>query len=96
MMAFVRNHASGILAYDFFITRKASLRVLYVFMILEVGARGIADLNSRLIPQRVAPFSRFVKSSREQNLRSTSRNKCKPPTVLGGLHHEYRLEKVAA
>jgi len=44
-MAFVRNHAEGILACDFFITVTASFRVLYVFLIMEVGTRRIAHVN---------------------------------------------------
>jgi putative transposase len=42
---FVRNHAQGLLACDFFITVTASFRVLYVFVIMEVGTRRITHLN---------------------------------------------------
>jgi transposase InsO family protein len=44
-MTFVRNHADGILACDFFVTVTASFRVLYVFVIMEVGTRRIAHVN---------------------------------------------------
>ena len=44
-MTFVRNHAKGILACDFFVTVTASFRVLYVFVIMEVGTRRIAHVN---------------------------------------------------
>ena len=44
-MAFVRNHAKGILACDFFVTVTAGFRVLYVFVIMEVGTRRIAHVN---------------------------------------------------
>jgi hypothetical protein len=44
-MAFVRNHAQGILACDFFVTVTANFRVLYVFVIMEVGTRRIAHFN---------------------------------------------------
>jgi len=44
-MTFVRNHAKGILACDFFVTVTANFRVLYVFVILEVGTRRIAHAN---------------------------------------------------
>jgi hypothetical protein len=44
-MTFLRNHAEGILACDFFITVTASFRVLYVFLIMEVGTRRIAHVN---------------------------------------------------
>src|SRR5438552_16714001 len=36
-MTFVRNHAQAVLACDFFVTVTASFRVLYVFVIMEVG-----------------------------------------------------------
>ena len=44
-MTFVRNHAQGILACDFFVTVTASFRVLYVFVVMEVGTRRIAHFN---------------------------------------------------
>jgi putative transposase len=44
-MTFVRNHAQGILACDFFVGVTASFRVLYVFVIMEVGTRRIAHFN---------------------------------------------------
>jgi hypothetical protein len=42
---FVRNHASAILACDFFVTITASFRVIYVFVVLEVGTRRIRHWN---------------------------------------------------
>jgi hypothetical protein len=44
-MTFVRNHAQGILACDFFVTATARFRVLYVFVVMEVGSRRIAHFN---------------------------------------------------
>jgi len=44
-MTFVRNHAKGILACDFFVTVTASFRILYVFVVMEVGTRRIAHVN---------------------------------------------------
>ncbi len=44
-MTFVRNHAQGLLACDFFVTVTASFRLLYVFVIMEVGTRRIAHFN---------------------------------------------------
>src|SRR6516225_582801 len=44
-MTFVRNHAQGILACDFFVSVTASFRVLYVFVVMEVGRRRIAHFN---------------------------------------------------
>ena len=45
LRAFVGNHAQGILACDFFVTVTASFRVLYVFVIMEVGTRRMAHFN---------------------------------------------------
>ena len=42
---FVRNHANAVLACDFFVTVTATFRVLYVFMVLEVGTRRILHWN---------------------------------------------------
>jgi putative transposase len=44
-VTFVRNHAQAILACDFFITVTASFRVLYAFVIMEVGTRRITHFN---------------------------------------------------
>src|SRR5712692_1101032 len=42
---FVQNHAHAVLACDFFVTVTASFRVLYVFVVLEVGTRRIVHWN---------------------------------------------------
>ena len=42
---FIRNHASAVLACDFATTITVNFRVLYVFLILEVGTRRIAHWN---------------------------------------------------
>jgi putative transposase len=42
---FVRNHASAVLACDFFVAITASFRVFYVFVVLEVGTRRILHWN---------------------------------------------------
>jgi hypothetical protein len=42
---FVRNHAHAILACDFFITVTARFRVVYVFVVLEIGTRRIVHSN---------------------------------------------------
>ena len=41
----MRNHASATLACDFFVVVTATFRVLYVFVVLEVGARRIRHWN---------------------------------------------------
>ena len=40
-MTFVRDHAQAIVAGDFFVVVTATFRVLYVFVVLEVGTRRI-------------------------------------------------------
>jgi putative transposase len=42
---FVRNHAEAILACDFFITVTAGFRILYVFVVLDIGTRRIVHWN---------------------------------------------------
>ena len=44
-MTFVRNHAEAVLACDFFVVVTARFRVLYVFVIMEVGCRRIRHFN---------------------------------------------------
>ena len=43
--AFVRNHARSVLACDFFVTVTAGFRMLYVFVVLDVGTRRILHWN---------------------------------------------------
>ncbi len=42
---FVRNHAHAVLACDFFTTITVGFRVLYVFVVLDVGTRRIVHWN---------------------------------------------------
>jgi hypothetical protein len=42
---FVRNHARAVLASDFFVVVTATFRVIYVFVVLEVGTRRIVHWN---------------------------------------------------
>jgi transposase InsO family protein len=42
---FVRNHAKGIVACDFMVSVTASMRVMYVFVAMEVGSRRILHTN---------------------------------------------------
>ena len=41
----MRNHAQAVLACDFFVAVTATFRVLYVFVVLEVGTRRILHWN---------------------------------------------------
>jgi transposase InsO family protein len=42
---FVRNHARAVLASDFFVAVTVTFRVIYVFVVLEVGTRRIVHWN---------------------------------------------------
>ena len=42
---FIRNHASEIVACDFFVSVTVSFRILYVFVALEIGSRRLLHLN---------------------------------------------------
>src|SRR5262245_58430396 len=42
---FLQNHASSVLACDFFVTVTAGFRILYIFVVLEVGTRRILHWN---------------------------------------------------
>jgi hypothetical protein len=42
---FVRNHARAVLASDFFVVVTATFRLIYVFVVLEVGTRRILHWN---------------------------------------------------
>jgi len=50
---FVRNHARSVLATDFFVVVTASFRMLYVFVVLEVGSRRILHWNVTEHPRAV-------------------------------------------
>ena len=41
----MRNHARCVLASDFFVVVTATFRILYVFVVLEVGTRRILHWN---------------------------------------------------
>jgi transposase InsO family protein len=43
--SFVRNHVRAVLACDFFVTVTATFRLLYIFVVLEVGTRRILHWN---------------------------------------------------
>lgn len=42
---FVRNHATAIVACDFFVSVTATFRVMYVFVAMEIGSRCILHIN---------------------------------------------------
>src|SRR5215831_2047303 len=44
-LTFVRNHAKLIMACDFFVVITANFRILYIFVVLELGTRRILHHN---------------------------------------------------
>jgi len=58
-MTFVRNHAQAILACDFFVVVTARFRILYVFVIMEVGTRRIAHFNVTAHPTAAWTLQQF-------------------------------------
>jgi putative transposase len=58
-MTFVRNHAQAILACDFFVVVTARFRILYVFVIMEVGTRKIAHFNATAHPTALWTLQQF-------------------------------------
>jgi hypothetical protein len=42
---FLENHATAILACDFFVAVTATFRILYVFVVIEHGTRRLAHVN---------------------------------------------------
>jgi putative transposase len=49
-LTFVQNHAKGIVACDFFVVVTATFRILYVFVIMELGSRRILNQNVTVHP----------------------------------------------
>ena len=49
-MTFVRNHANAMIACDFFIVVTATFRLVYVFVVMEVGSRRILHFNTTYHP----------------------------------------------
>jgi len=56
---FVRNHAKAILAADFLVAITAGFRVLYVFVVMEVGRRRILHCNVTAHPTAAWALQQF-------------------------------------
>jgi hypothetical protein len=61
-MTFVRNHAKGMLACDFFVSVTVRFQILYVFVVMEVGSRASCISVSLPILGQPGPYSSFAKS----------------------------------
>jgi len=62
--AFVRNHAQAVLACEFCVAMMATFRVVYIFVILEIGTRRIAPWNVTAHPSAGWRSQRFRWRSR--------------------------------
>lgn len=58
-MTFVRNHARAILACDFLVTVTANFRLLYVFVIMDIGTRRIVNCNVTAHPTATWTLQQF-------------------------------------
>lgn len=56
---FVRNHAREVLACDFFVTVTAAFRIVYVFVILDIGTRRIVHWNTTTHPTAESTVQQF-------------------------------------
>ena len=70
---FVRNHARDVLACDFFVTVTARFRLVYVFVVLDVGTRELLHWNVTEHPTAewtVQQFRTCVTGERASSLRA--------------------------
>jgi transposase InsO family protein len=58
-MTFVRNHAKSIIACDFFVVVTATFRLVYVFIVMEIGTRRILHLNVTTHPNAEWTMQQF-------------------------------------
>jgi hypothetical protein len=104
---FVRNHAQSIVACDFLVVVTARFRTLYVFLLMEIATRRIVHCNVTAHPTAAWTLQQLREASPEpaavflplqgQDRHSFAQD-CKvvARAVLGGLHHEYRWERIVA
>ena len=97
---FVRNHAPSVLASDFFVVVTATFRLLYVFVVLDVGTRRILQWKVTAHPTAGWTAQQFrMIGSGEQTHRFVIHDRdtiYSEGVDLGGLHHEYGLAREAA
>ena len=49
-MTFVRNHAKAMVACDFAVAVTLRFRILYLFVVMDLGTRKLLHVNTTLIP----------------------------------------------
>jgi putative transposase len=109
---FIRNHATAIVACDFFISVTLTFRILYVFVAMEIGSPRILHCNdtahrtadcyllqsrthSALGPGTPESIQAHLPASGHRHHLPVGYQVTSRP-VLGGLHHDYRLEQEVA
>jgi putative transposase len=60
-MTFVRNHAKVMLACDFFVSVTIHFRMMYVFVLMEVGSRRLLHFNVISYPTAAWTLQSFAK-----------------------------------
>ena len=106
---FLRNHARFIVACDFCVTVTATFRILYVFVAMEHASRRLIHLNTTANPtaawtlQQLRETIPGIPDPRLADLRVKPYGHRLPvghqvvaTPILGGLHHEYSLQRLAA
>ena len=58
-MTFVRNHAKGMLACDFFVSVTVRFQIIYVFVMMEVGSRRLVHFNVTSHPTAAWTLQQF-------------------------------------
>jgi hypothetical protein len=91
----VRNHAGAMLACDFFVTITARFRTLYVFVLTDWvmhynRGRPLTSLGPGI------PGARDEDRQPSNGHRIPNGHRVVAVSILAGLHHEYRLESLAA
>ena len=86
---FVRNHARDVLACDFFVTVTARFRLLYVFVVLDVGTRRLVHWNVTAHPTAewtAQQFRMCVTGETTHRFLVHDRDCIYSPAVDGALH----------
>jgi hypothetical protein len=83
---FLRLRAQGIIACDFLVVVTATLRLFYVFVVIEPRSRRLIRCNVTAHPTSAWTLQQLREAARSHRANS----------ILGGLHHEYSLAPACA